>query len=66
MDVSTVVDGKSYPIRHARVINVPAGPGRGRTTISIIVQDGTILETVSDFQARYDRTALPLATHTRA
>ena len=66
MDVSIVVDGKSYPIRQGRVINVPARPGRGRTTISIIVQDGTILETVSDFQARYDRTALPLATHTRA
>ena len=66
MDVSIVVDGKSYPIRHGRVINVPAGPARGCTTINILVQDGTIVETVADFQARYDKTALPLATHARA
>ena len=63
MDVSIVVDGKSYPIRHDRVHNVPAGPGGGRTTISMLVQNGTIVETVADFQARCDSTELPLATH---
>ena len=63
MDVSIVVDDKSYPIRLGRVCNVPAGPGGGRTTISMLVQDGAIVETVADFQACYDNTALPLATH---
>ena len=58
-----MVDDKPYPIRHGRVCNVPAGPGGGRTTISMIVQDGTIVETVADFQARCDSTALPAATH---
>ena len=63
MDISIVVDGKSYPIRHGRVCNVPAGPGGRRTTINMIARDGTIVETVADFQACYDNTALPLATH---
>jgi hypothetical protein len=66
MEVSIVVDGKSYPIRQGRVINVPAGPGCGRTTINMLSRDETIVETVADFQARYVRTELPLATHTHA
>ena len=66
MDVSIVVDGKQYPIRHGRVCNVPAGPGGGRTTINMLVRDGTIAESVSDFQARYDSTELPVSTHARA
>ena len=61
-----MVSGRPYPIRHGRVTNVPAGIGGKRTTISMLIENKEIVESVAAFQAR-DYTAAPHPTaHTCA
>ena len=66
MDGSIVVSGRPYPIRDGRVTNVPAGTGGKRTTISMLVDNQEIVESVAAFQPRDYPAAPHPAAHTRA
>ena len=66
MEDSIVVSGRPYPIRDGRVTNVPAGTGGKRRTISMLVDNQAIVESVAAFQARDYPAAPHPAAHTRA
>ena len=61
-----MVSGQPYPIRDGRVTNVPAGTGGKRRTISMLVDNQAIVESVAAFQARDYPAAPHPAAHTRA
>ena len=66
MDDGIVVSGQLYPIRDGRVTNVPAGIGGKRTTISMLVKNKELVESVAAFQALDYTAALHPAAPTRA